>query len=80
MPARPLPAGTSALWATSSRHLVGFYHHRLRDELPLLVAMATRREPSRRQARVPAASPTTWPGMHEAVLEHREGGRILFPR
>jgi regulator of cell morphogenesis and NO signaling len=62
-------------------HLVGFYHHRLRDELPLLVTMAARVE-SRHgdKAQCPRGLADHLAGMHEAVLEHlAKEERILFP-
>ena len=62
-------------------HLVGFYHHRLRDELPLLVAMATRVENRHGdKPECPHGLADHLAGMHEAVLEHlAKEERILFP-
>lgn len=61
--------------------IVGFYHRRLRDELPLLVAMAARVE-SRHgdKPECPRGLSEHLAGMHEAVLEHlAKEERILFP-
>lgn len=62
-------------------HLVGFYHHRLRDELPLLVAMAARVESRHgEKPECPHGLADHLAGMHEAVLEHlAKEERILFP-
>ena len=62
-------------------HLVGFYHGRLREELPLLVAMAARVE-SRHDDKpeCPRGLADHLAAMHEAVLEHlAKEERILFP-
>jgi len=76
------PAGWDARpLADLIEHLVGFYHRRLREELPELVRLAARVE-TRHGAKAScphglAAHLTT---MHEAVLEHlAKEERILFP-
>jgi regulator of cell morphogenesis and NO signaling len=62
-------------------HLVGFYHRRLRDELPQLVAMAVRVEDRHRDKQeCPRGLADHLAGMHEAVLEHlAKEERVLFP-
>jgi regulator of cell morphogenesis and NO signaling len=62
-------------------HIVNHYHRRLRDELPLLVAMASRVEQVHREK---AACPRGLAGhlefMHAAVLEHLfKEEAALFP-
>jgi regulator of cell morphogenesis and NO signaling len=62
-------------------HVVGFYHHRLRIELPELVAMAAKVE-ARHGARpdCPHGLVEHLALMHEAVLEHlAKEERVLFP-
>jgi regulator of cell morphogenesis and NO signaling len=62
-------------------HLVGFYHGRLREELPLLVAMAARVEGRHGdKPECPRGLGDHLAAMHEAVLEHlSKEERILFP-
>ena len=62
-------------------HIVGFYHRRLREELPLLTAMAARLEQVHKEK---AACPRGLAGhlefMHVAVLEHLfKEEAVLFP-
>ncbi|MBY0279530.1 iron-sulfur cluster repair di-iron protein [Candidatus Binatia bacterium] len=61
--------------------IVGFYHRRLREELPLLVAMASRVENRHGdKPECPRGLSDHLAGMHEAVLEHlAKEERILFP-
>lgn len=62
-------------------HLVDFYHGRLREELPLLVAMAARVENRHGdKPECPRGLAEHLAGMHEEVLEHlAKEERILFP-
>jgi len=62
-------------------YIVGYYHRRLREELPLLVAMAARVEHVHKEK---AACPRGLAGrlefMHAAVLEHLfKEEAVLFP-
>lgn len=62
-------------------HLVGFYHRRLREELPELVAMAARVEARHAdKPSCPRGLQAHLASMHEAVLDHlMKEERILFP-
>ena len=62
-------------------HLVGFYHRRLREELPELVAMAVRVEKRHGdKPECPRGLADHLAATHEAVLEHlAKEERILFP-
>lgn len=62
-------------------HIVGFYHRRLRGELPLLVAMAARVEQVHREkAACPRGLGAHLESMHAAVLEHLfKEEAVLFP-
>jgi regulator of cell morphogenesis and NO signaling len=62
-------------------HLVGFYHRRLRSELPELIALAARVETRHRaKPSCPRGLAAHLAGMHESVLEHlAKEERVLFP-
>jgi regulator of cell morphogenesis and NO signaling len=62
-------------------HIVNYYHRRLREELPLLVAMASRVEQVHREkASCPHELASRLEFMHAAVLEHLyKEEAVLFP-
>jgi regulator of cell morphogenesis and NO signaling len=62
-------------------HIVGYYHARLREEMPQLVAMAARvEERHAEKPLVPAGLAGELTAMHEGVVDHlAKEEQILFP-